>query len=76
MRRSVVCSLQPDVEHVGYAAAVISRDANVSIETDTVLSKTEKDTMRRNCLCLDSSLRRVVRIDQSMIDPLMRASRA
>jgi hypothetical protein len=48
----------------------------MSIETDTVLSKTEKDTMRRNCLCLDSSLRRVVRIDQSMIDPLIRASRA
>jgi len=48
----------------------------VSIETDTVLSKTEKDTMRRNRLCLDGPLQRAVQIDQSMIDPLMRASRA
>lgn len=48
----------------------------MSIEIGTVLSKAKKDTMRRNRLCLDGPLRRAVRIDQSMIDPLMRASRA
>ena len=50
--------------------------ARVAIQIANVISQTKKDTMRRNGLCLDGPLQRAVQIDQSMIDPLMRASRA